>query len=360
MADSHRHALILAGGRGTRFWPRSRRARAKQVLDFLGAGTLIQQTVERLTPVVGAERIWVLTNALLRDEIVRQLPQVPKRQIIAEPVGRNTAPAIALAARIMQDVDPDAVMGVFPSDQFVAKPAPFRKLLKAAYKTAEQGAMALIGIAPRWPETGYGYLEFPKGAAVAGSTTPTPVVRFREKPDAALAEQFVAAGHFAWNAGIFFWRADVFLAEMWKYQPKTAALLDGLPKFGSRVFSKRLAELFPQCENISVDYAVLEKADGVVGFAAGDVGWSDVGSFNAVYELLARDADENASRGKLLSIDAHGNYVDVPDKIVALIGVDDLVVVDTPDALLVTRRSHAQRVGEAVKLVEAHKRDDLL
>jgi len=360
MSDSHRHALILAGGRGTRFWPRSRRARAKQVLDFLGAGTLIQQTVERLEPVVGADHIWVLTNQLLRDEIIRQLPQVPKRQIIAEPAGRNTAPAIGLAARIMQDVDPDAVMGVFPSDQYVAKPAPFRRLLKTAYKVAGQGEMALIGIAPRWAETGYGYLEFPKGAVTPGSLEPVPVVRFREKPDAAQAQQFVDAGHFAWNAGIFFWRADVFFAELWKHQPKTAALLEGVPRFGSRGFARGLEELFPQCENISVDYAVLENAKGVVGFAAGDVGWSDVGSFNAVYELLTRDADHNASRGKLLSIDARGNYVDAPEKLVALIGVDDLVVVDTPDALLVTRRALAQRVGEAVKLVEKHKRDDLL
>lgn len=359
-ANSHYHALILAGGRGTRFWPRSRRARAKQVLDFLGAGTLIQQTVERLTPLLPPSNIWVLTNSHLRAEILRQLPQVPKRQVIAEPAGRNTAPAIGLAARIMQDADPDAVMGVFPADQFVARPAPFRKLLRAAYRTAAQGNLALIGIQPRWPETGYGYVEFPKGAMQPGRLDPVPVVRFREKPDLATAGKFLKAGCFGWNAGIFFWRADVFLAQLWQHLPKTAALLDALPRFASRGFAARLAELFPQCENISVDYAVMERAQGILGFAAGDIGWSDVGSFNAVYELLAKDALGNASRHEVLALDARRNYVDAPGKLTTLIGVEDLIVVDTPDALLVTRRDLAQRVGEAVKLLEKQKRDSLL
>lgn len=357
---SHHHALILAGGRGTRFWPRSRKARAKQVLDFLGAGTLIQQTVERLTPLLPAENIWILTNGHLRSEILRQLPQVPKRQVIAEPAGRNTAPAIGLAAKIMQDADPDAVMGVFPADQFVSRPAPFRKLLRAAYKTAAEGNMALIGIQPRWPETGYGYVEFPKGAMQPGSLEPVPVVRFREKPDLATAKKFVKAGHFGWNAGIFFWRADVFTAQLWQHLPRTAALLDTLPRFGSRGFEKKLAAVFPQCENISVDYAIMERAAGIVGFAAGDVGWNDVGSFNAVYELLAKDGAGNATRHEVLAIDARGNYVDAPGKLTALIGVEDLIVVDTPDALLVTRRDLAQKVGEAVKLIEKQNRTELL
>ncbi|MBI5084605.1 MAG: mannose-1-phosphate guanylyltransferase [Acidobacteria bacterium] len=360
MAGRHNHALILAGGRGTRFWPRSRSARAKQVLDFLGEGTLIQQTVERLTPVVAPENIWVLTNRQLRDEIVRQLPAVPRKQVLAEPVGRNTAPAIGLAARILQDVDPDAVMGVFPADQFIARPAGFRKLVRAAYKSAAQGSMALLGIQPRWAETGYGYVEFPKGAVTPGSLAPVPVVRFREKPDAATAARFVKSGNFAWNSGMFFWRADVFTAALWQHAGRTAALLDTLPRFGARNFDRRLAEVFPQCESISVDYAVLEKAAGVVGFAAGDIGWNDVGSFNAVYELLDRDGAGNASRQPLLTLDARGNFVDAPGKLVALLGVEDLVVVDTPDALLVTRRELAQRVGELVKALEASGRKDLL
>ncbi len=360
MSTQHYHALILAGGRGTRFWPRSRKSKAKQVLDFLGQGTLIQQTAERLGPVVSPENIWVLTNDHLRAEIIRQLPQVPKRQIISEPAGRNTAPAIGLAAKILQDVDPDAVMGVFPSDHVVTKPAAFRRTIRAAYKAAAQGQMALLGLQPRWAETGFGYIEFTKGGMQPGSLTPSRVVRFREKPDAVTAKKFVQAGHFCWNGGMFFWRADIFSAELWHHLPKTAALLDSLPKFGSRKFNARLAEVFPQCENISVDFAVLEKAEDVVGFAAGDIGWDDVGSFSAVYELMDKDGDENASRGETLVADSHGNYIDAPGKLVALLGVEDLIIVDTPDALLVTRRDLSQKVGDLVKLLEKSGRDSLL
>jgi len=330
------------------------------VLDFLGAGTLIQQTVERLEPVVGAERIWILTNDHLREEIIRQLPQVPRKQILAEPAGRNTAPAIGLAAKIMHDTDPDAVMGVFPADQFISRPAQFRKIAEAAWRHAAAGHMALIGIQPRWPETGFGYIEFPKGEMQPGSLAPAPVVRFREKPDLKTAKEFVAAGCFAWNSGIFFWRADVFLAQLWQHLPKTAALLESLPPFGSKRFGAKLAGVFPQCENISVDYAVLENAKDVVGFAAGDIGWSDVGSFNAVHELLKKDGAGNASKGEVLAVDARGNYADAPGKLVALLGVQDLIVVDTPDALLITHRDHAQRVGELVKLLEKQSRSELL
>jgi len=360
MPNQHYHALILAGGRGTRFWPRSRKSKAKQVLDFLGQGTLIQQTAERLVPVVSPENIWVLTNDHLRAEIIRQLPQVPKRQIISEPAGRNTAPAIGLAAKILQDVDPDAVMGVFPSDHVVAKPAAFRKTIQAAYRAAAKGQMALLGLQPRWAETGFGYIEFPKGAMKPGSLVPVPVVRFREKPDASTARKFVQAGHFCWNGGMFFWRADIFSAELWHHLPKTAAVLDSLPKFGSRQFNAQLAEVFPQCENISVDFAVLEKSEDVVGIAAGDIGWDDVGSFSAVYELMDKDGDDNASRGDSLISDARGNYIDAPGKLVALLGVEDLIIVDTPDALLITRRDLSQKVGDLVKLLEKSGRDNLL
>jgi mannose-1-phosphate guanylyltransferase len=354
------HAWILAGGRGTRFWPRSRKSKAKQVLEFLGRGTLIQQTVERLSPAIPPERIWVLTNDALRDEIVRQLPQVPKRQIIAESAGRNTAPAVGLAAHILSSVDPEAVMGIFPADHFIGKPAAFRSLVRAAYKSAAAGRMVLLGIQPRWPETGYGYVEFPEGAMKPGSGTPIPVLRFREKPDLETARQFLASGNFGWNAGMFFWRVDVIQDAMRRHMPRTAALLDSLPKFGSRGFGAALAATYPKCESISVDYAVLEKADGVQGFAAGDIGWNDVGSWNAVFELLPRDKQGNAARGAALIERSSGNYIDAPGKLVALLGVDDLVIVDTPDALLVTRRELAQQVGDLVKRLEKEGRDSLL
>ncbi len=361
MPKNNFYALILAGGRGTRFWPKSRTKKAKQVLDFLGEGTLIQQTVARLRKVVPPDRILILTNGHLRDEIIRQLPDVPKQQILAEPAQRNTAPAIGLAARILQDRDPDAVMGVFPADHFIAKPAPFLKLVKAAYKEAAKGSMALIGIKPRWAETGYGYVEFGKGAMNPGSLEPTPVLRFREKPDAKTAAKFVKAGNYCWNAGMFFWRADTYLCALRNHLPETASLIDSLQGCQERKFGKLVKEAFPRCQNISVDYAVLEKARDVVGFVAGDIGWNDVGSWNAIYELLPKDARGNAARGETLIEDGSGNLVDAaPGKLVALLGVEGLVVVDTPDALMVCRREDAQRVGELVKLMEKQGRVDLL
>jgi mannose-1-phosphate guanylyltransferase len=356
---SHLYGLILAGGRGTRFWPRSRRNRAKQVLRFFGERSLIQQTVDRLLPVLPPERIWVLTNHHLRAEIVRQLPDVPSRQIMAEPAQRNTAPAIGLAAQILQSMDPDAVMGVFPADHVIQRPRSYVRLLKPAFRAANSGKIVVIGIQPRWPETGYGYVEFPEGVT-AGGLKPVPVVSFREKPDSATAERFLAAGNFYWNAGMFFWRTSVLLEALDRFLPKTACLLAGLPSFRSRQFAARLLETFPQCENISIDYAVLERASNVVGLPAGDIGWNDVGSWNAVYELETRDPHGNACLGDALIESSTGNYVHAEKKLVALLGVKDLIVIDTPDALLVADRSRAQEVGELVKRLEKAGREELL
>jgi mannose-1-phosphate guanylyltransferase len=355
----HYYGLILAGGRGTRFWPRSRRKHAKQVLTIVGEHSLIQSTVERLSPLIPPERLWVLTNEHLRDEIVRQLPSVPKRQILAEPVQRNTAPAIGLAAHILHSLDPEAVMGVFPSDHVIAKPRRYLQLARAAFRAADAGKMAVLGIAPRWAETGYGYIEFPRGTP-CGSLKPVRVLTFREKPDARTAARYVAAKRFYWNAGMFFWRADVLLEALRRHLPKTATLLASLPRFADRRFGAKLKETFPLCENISIDYAVLERAHNVVGLACDEIGWNDVGSWNAVYELLPRDSDRNAARSVIVSADSRGNYIDAGKKLVALLGANNLIVVDTPDALLIADRERAQQVGDIVKLLEQNNRDDLL
>ncbi len=359
MAKANYYGLILAGGRGTRFWPRSRKRHAKQVLNVTGERSLIQATVDRLAPVIPPERIWILTNDFVRDEIVRQLPEVPPSQIIAEPAQRNTAPAIALAAHILHSIDPRAVFGVFPSDHIIGVPKRYLQFVKAALKAAEKGKIAVLGIQPRWPETGYGYIEFPRNAAT-GMIEALDVASFQEKPDLKTAKKFVRAGRYFWNAGMFFWKAETVLQAMRRHQPKTATLISSLPPFAQRDFAAKLAEAFPRCENISVDFGIIEHADNVVGFACDEFGWNDVGSWNAVYELVPRDANANATRSELLCADSIGNYVDCGKKLVALLGVRDLIIVDTPDALLVADRSRAQQVGDIVKLLEKNQREELL
>ena len=235
-------------------------------------------------------------------------PEVPARVILSEPAQRNTAPAIGLAAHILQAIDPDAVMGVFPSDQVIGRPREYLRLVKPALKAAVEGKIVVLGIQPRWPETGYGYIEFAKG--VKPSAQAVEVLSFREKPDAETAQRFVDSGNFYWNAGMFFWSTAVVLESLRKFLPKTATLLASLPAFGSRGFTARLAAAFPKCENISIDYAVLERASNVSGIAAGDIGWNDVGSWNAVHELHKRDAHGNSIRAEAIIESSTGNYVE--------------------------------------------------
>jgi mannose-1-phosphate guanylyltransferase len=359
MAKENHYGLILAGGRGTRFWPRSRKRHAKQVLNVAGEQTLIQATVDRLRDLIPPERIWILTNDFVRDEIVRQLPDVPPNQIIAEPAQRNTAPAIGLAAHILRSLDPKAVFGVFPSDHVIGKPKRYLSMVRAAFKAAERGEIAVLGVEPRWPETGYGYIEFPKGT-VAGKLETKPVLRFREKPELPVAKRYVKAGNYFWNAGMFFWKAGTVLSALQEFLPEVAQVLDGLPAFTHPDFAARMAELFPLCQDISIDYGVMQEAKNVVGVACDDFGWNDVGSWDAVYDLLPKDADLNAARSEVLAIQSTGNYVDGSGKLIALVGVKDLIIVDTPDALLVADRKHAQQVGEIVKRLERSGREDLI
>lgn len=360
MARANYYGLILAGGRGTRFWPRSRKRHAKQVLNVAGKRTLIQSTLDRLAPFIPPERIWILTNDFLRDEIVRQLPEVPQAQVIAEPAARNTGPAIALAAHILHSIDPKAVFGVFPSDHVIGLPKQYLRSLRPAFKAAEKGKIAVLGIKPRWPDTGYGYIEFRKAELQGGGFETLPVASFREKPDLKTAKKFFRAGHYFWNAGMFFWKAETVLDAMRKHQPKTATLIASLPAYTHADFAAKLAEVFPLCENISVDYGVIEHADNVVGVPCDEFAWNDVGSWDAVYELTPHDANANAARSELLCADSMGNYIDCGHKLVALLGVKDLIIVDTPDALLVADRSRAQQVGEIVKLLEKNGREELL
>lgn len=353
------HGVILAGGRGTRFWPLSRRRNPKQLLNVVGAGSLLQQTVERLRPVIPPERIWILTSELLRRRIVSQLPEVPRRQIIAEPVQRNTAPAIALAAKLVNDRDPEAVIGIFPSDHAISRPAVYLRTLRRAARAARGGELIVLGIPPAWPETGYGYIELPAGTK-QGSGDALKVVSFREKPELAAAKRYVNAGNFYWNSGQFLWRTRTILDAIARYMPAAAAAIGKVAPVSSRSFARSLREQYPRCENISIDYGVLEKANNIAGFACEDFGWNDVGSWEAVYQLLSKDRAGNVTRSEIVQIGAASNYVDARKKLVALVGVRDLVVVDTPGALLICKRDEAQKVSKVVQLLEGAGREDLL
>ncbi len=355
------YPVILAGGRGTRFWPLSRKRMAKQLLPLNSEKSMIQETVERLLPLAKPKQFWVITNADLRDAIIRQLKGLEKKQIIAEPAGRNTAPAIGLAAFLLARLDPTAVIGLFPSDHVIENEKRFREDIKRAVGIAATGAnIVVIGIPPTRPETGYGYIE----AGDQSAKGVLQVRRFTEKPTSEVAEQFVRAGNFFWNSGMFIWGARTLANALSEHLPKTAPLLEEIAaSYGTRGFEKTFARLYPKCENISVDYAVLEprsaKGEGKSGIYCipASFGWNDLGSWTALYEhrCAGKDGENVIHAQQSFTLNAGGNFIHSKRKFVAVVGVKNLVVVETDDALLITTREHSQDVGKVVKHLDERK-----
>ena len=361
------YPVILAGGRGTRFWPLSRKTFAKQLLPLNSAQSMIQETVARLLPMAPKENFWIITNGDLCGNIARQLKSLPRKQIVAEPIGRNTAPAIGLAAFILHRRNPDAVLGLFPSDQVIQKEKQFRKDLKAGIALAAAGEnIVVMGVKPTRPETGYGYVE--AGALYQG--TVTRVRRFREKPENEVAEQFLAAGNFYWNSGMFLWSAKTLVNALRQFLPATAALLEKIAAtWGTRNFHNTLRRLYPKCEDKSVDYAILEprSASGEEGSdifcIPADWGWNDLGSWAAHFEhrlAQGKQKDNVINAADTFLHEAHGNYFHAPGKFVAALGVEGLVVVDSGDALLITTIDRSQDVGKIVKYLDQQKRSKLV
>jgi mannose-1-phosphate guanylyltransferase len=362
------HAVILAGGRGTRFWPRSRTRTPKQLLNIVGKDTMLEQTVARLRPLIPTDHIWTVTNAEQTAAVKKQLPAAARKRVLTEPIGRNTAAAIALAAiHVRHAAKGDALMAVLPADHFIAQPDKYRKIVGAALDLArEPQRMIVLGIPPTRPDTGFGYVERMGDAIGANGSPAFAVRRFTEKPAFEVAKQYVASGDYQWNAGMFFWRVSTFLENLKRFLPKTHEALESLAQtIGKKTYDRRLRAIYPKLENISVDYAILENAtrqDGPPGVFVipADVGWSDIGSWAAVYELLAKQPGENALAGQGLALDATGNFFYSPKKFVAAIGVRDLIVVETPDALLIVPRDRAQDVAKIVKSLEERKLNKLL
>ncbi len=361
------YAVIMAGGAGTRFWPASRSLRPKQLLPLAGGAsgseeTLLAATVRRLSPLVTADRIFVVTGEHLADATAKAVPGVPRAQILCEPAPRNTAPCIAWATATIARLDPEALVAVLPSDHFIGNEDEFRSVLDRALQTAATGRVTTVGILPTRPETGYGYIEV--GDEIDGvSTGARSVVRFVEKPDRARAETFLAGGRHVWNAGMFFFRASDMAQLVERHLPEIATgvgKIDEAARAGKE--TEVLRSIFPTLPSISIDNGVMEKAAGLA-VVTGDFGWNDVGSWQSAWELGAPDAAGNALSAGAVAIDAKNNLVrtlGTGKKVVALVGVNDLVVVETEDALLVIPRERAQDVRLIVEALKASGRTDLL
>lgn len=341
------HVVIMAGGIGSRFWPMSTVDCPKQFLDILGTGrTLIQMTLDRLLPVCPAENVWIVTSANYVDMVHEQLPDVPMSHILPEPAARNTAPCIAYACWKIRMHHPDANIVVTPSDALVLNTAEYARVIRAALeKTADSDAIVTVGIKPSRPETGYGYIE------VAPSTEEIcPVAAFKEKPDLETAQKYLAAGNYLWNAGIFVWNVDTITSALRTHAPQIAGVMDEIAKdFYSERENETIQTLFPTCEKISIDYAVMEKA-GNINTIPAEFGWSDLGTWGSLHANMSKDADGNAVSGVAELHECKGCVVHTSglEKVV-LEGLEDYIVAEKGGRLLVCRLSNEQKIKEFQK-----------
>ncbi|MFA6233777.1 MAG: mannose-1-phosphate guanylyltransferase [Bacteroidota bacterium] len=346
------YALIIAGGVGARFWPRSREHSPKQLLEIIGSGTMIQNTVYRLDPIVPRENILVVTSAQQAGEVRRQLPGIPAENILVEPFGRNTAPAIGLGAQILHKRVGEAMMVVLPADHLVHDITAFQETLRNAIAVADEShGFVTIGVTPTRPETGYGYIQFQKDeknrpyAAHQGYS----VVTFAEKPNLETARRFLESGDFVWNSGMFIWRVTTILNGIVDYLPELADELDKLEEaIDTPDFPKALERTYSEMRPISIDYAVMEKAKNRYLIPA-DFGWNDLGSWDEVARLFPKDESDNAVTGRVFLRDVRNCHVSTTGKrIAAAIGVEDLIIIDTDDAVLVCHKGRSQEVKEIV------------
>lgn len=352
------YAVIMAGGVGSRFWPRSREKKPKQLIRIFGENTMIQDTVNRLEGLVPNERILIITNKVQKLRIKEQLPQIPPENIIDEPFGKNTAACIGLASVIISKMNSDAVAFVLPSDHLIKDVEEFQNNLRLSAEFAnESKGLVTIGIKPNKPETGYGYIQFndeQDGKQIHK------VLTFAEKPNLETAKRFLEAGDFLWNSGMFIWRVDSILKEIKKYLPDLYYGLEEIREsLDTPEFEKVLTNVYGQLKSISIDYGVMENSSNVF-ITKSTFDWNDVGSWEAVYELSEKDKDENAFTGDVYTVKTKGTYIYSPQKFAAVIGMENTVVINTRDALLICSRENVQDVKLVVDYLKMHQKTDLI
>jgi mannose-1-phosphate guanylyltransferase len=352
------YALIMAGGVGTRLWPRSRAATPKQFLPLLGERTMLQQTVDRIASLVSPEQVLIATGQAYNDLVAEQLPDVPRRNIIGEPSGKGSAPCIGLGALQIGQKDPNGVMVVLSSDHQIGKPEVFCGALQAAEEVARDGYLVTLGIAPSGPHPGYGYIQRSTELGTFNGFQAYDVARFVEKPDRATAEQYLQTGLYSWNAGIFIWRVDAIMEAFAHYMPGLRQQLDALAAADSVPGAPQFDNIWEQITPITIDYGIMERAERVAVVPV-DIGWSDVGDWHTLASLTKADA--HAEQLEHIAIDTADTLVYSTDrKVIATVGLENFLVVDTGDALLVAPRDRAQDVKKIVDELRRRDRTDVL
>ena len=349
------YAIIMAGGVGARFWPRSKMKTPKQLLKIFGENTMIQDTVKRIESLIKKENIFIITNRVQQEGIESQLQDIPKENIIYEPFGRNTAACIGLASVLIQAKDKNAVTFVLPSDHIIKEEDLFRQTLRNAAEYAfDSGGLVTIGVTPTKPETGYGYIQINEKQVKDHIFK---VMTFAEKPNFSTAVRFLESGDFLWNSGMFIWRADSILNEIKKYLPDLFSGLDHIKaRIGKPDYEDTLINIYGQLKKISIDYGVMEKSQ-IVFLVKGNFNWSDVGSWDAVYQLSEKDNDGNVKVGNVYTDMSVDSYIYSPDNFTALIGVDNIIVINTSHGVLICKREKSQEVKNIIDYLKFNKLD---
>ncbi|MEJ2264459.1 MAG: mannose-1-phosphate guanylyltransferase [Anaerolineales bacterium] len=351
--QEHYYAVIMAGGGGTRLWPLSREAHPKQMLRLLGDRSLFQTSIERLEGVFPAENIYVVTVEDQADQLQAQCPDIPEDNYLLEPLPRGTASVVGLAAIALRQRDPQATMAVLTADHYIGNEDRFRNLLRAAYDVSEDDYLVTLGIEPAFPATGYGYIQRGEPIGTYRGLKVFRVLRFREKPDESQAEMMLKAGDHAWNSGMFVWRVERIMREFSRQMPDLASALEQIARaWESPERNHVLERLWPQIQAETIDYGIMEAAQRVALIPAEGLNWSDVGSWDSLFEVLPSDQSGNiVMGGHHVGLDTRDSlvYVDQQRRLIVTIGVQDLVVVDTDDVLLICRKDQAQKVRQVVK-----------